>query len=84
MNITGVEPANDTLQINGQVGDDVIQNLRGATAIKFVADGGDGDDALFGGVGVDTLLGNIGDDILIGGDGNDILDGGTGDNFVVQ
>jgi Ca2+-binding RTX toxin-like protein len=85
VNITGAEAANDLLTINALAGDDVVE-ASGllAGAIRFKADGGDGDDVLIGGAGDDTLFGGTGDDVLIGGPGQDILDGGPGNNIVIQ
>jgi len=85
VNITGAEAANDSLLVNTQAGDDVVEGSGlAAGAIQLNADGGDGDDVLIGGDGNDTLHGGNGDDILIGNDGNDILDGGPGNNTLIQ
>ena len=79
--------------INGVGGDDLIsasgdKHIPGsglaADTIRFVADGGDGDDVITGGDGNDSLFGGPGDDILIGGPGQDLLDGGTGNNVLIQ
>jgi Ca2+-binding RTX toxin-like protein len=84
VSITGAEPANDTLRIQAQAGNDVI-DASGLTApaIQFVGDGGDGDDDIVGSNGNDTLLGGAGDDVLIGNGGQDVLDGGPGDNVLI-
>lgn len=85
VNIANAEPANDSLTVNALAGDDVVEaSGLDASAIRFSADGGDGNDVLIGGGGDDVLLGGAGDDVLIGGPGNDILDGGTGNNIVIQ
>jgi Ca2+-binding RTX toxin-like protein len=85
INITGAEPALDRLVVNGLGGDDVIDaSGLAADVIQLTANGGDGDDALFGSEGVDQLAGNDGDDTLIGGPGADTLDGGAGSNVVIQ
>jgi Ca2+-binding RTX toxin-like protein len=81
--ITGFE-ATDRLVINGLDGDDVIIATGLGTAMRFTADGGDGDDILIGSPGDDILKGGAGDDILIGGGGNDTLDGGPGNNILIQ
>jgi Ca2+-binding RTX toxin-like protein len=82
--ISGAE-ATDRLTVNGQAGDDVIDaSLLAAASLTFSADGGTGDDLIFGGDGDDSLLGGDGDDVLIGNGGTDVLDGGTGDNFLIQ
>ena len=44
------------------------------------AEGGQGDDELFGGLGDDTLVGGPGEDELSGDRGDDLLLGGTGDD----
>ena len=75
----------DSLAINALAGDDVVEaSGLAADAIALAADGGDGDDVLFGGAGADTLRGAAGDDVLIGGPGVDVLDGGPGNNVVIQ
>jgi len=77
--------ANDTIQINGLGGDDVIDASAVTTsALKLVLDGGDGADVLIGGVGNDTIHGGAGDDVLIGGPGIDVLDPGSGNNISIQ
>jgi Ca2+-binding RTX toxin-like protein len=83
--ITGAEPALDTLTIDALGGDDVVQASElAADAIKLTADGGEGDDVLTGGAGDDALFGGPGDDVLIGGPGFDTLDGGPGNNTLIQ
>jgi Ca2+-binding RTX toxin-like protein len=85
VSVTGAEPANDTLTIDALDGDDVVEaSALAANAIKFTADGGNGDDILIGGAGNDVLAGGAGDDVLIGGPGLDSLDGGPGDNILIQ
>jgi Ca2+-binding RTX toxin-like protein len=83
MLIRNVE-ATDTLRINGNGGDDVITAATLETPVKFIADGGAGNDTLSGGPGNDVLLGGVGDDTLIGGPGADVLDGGPGNNILIQ
>lgn len=46
------------------------------------ADGGGGDDQIYGSVGPDTLFGNTGNDIIDGKGGADTLDGGEGDDTI--
>lgn len=85
VNITGAETANDRLTVNGLAGDDAIEGSgMAASAIGFIANGGEGDDVVIGGEGNDVLSGGDGDDVLIGGFGTDVLDGGAGDNVVIQ
>ena len=83
--VEGFEPANDTIQINGLGGNDVVDaSLIGTNGPKLIFDGGANNDVLVGGGGNDTLLGGDGDDVLVGGPGTDTLDGGPGDNTVIQ
>ncbi len=85
VDVAHAEAANDVLAINALAGNDIVEGsgLR-ADAIRFRADGGDGEDVLIGGFGNDTLLGGAGDDVLQGGPGQDVLDGGPGNNIVIQ
>ena len=79
--VTGAEPANDALTVNGLDGQDVINagDLI-ANQVKLTIDGGAGNDTIFGSAGNDTLLGGAGDDTLSGGGGIDSLTGGTGND----
>ena len=79
------EAANDTIQILGLGGNDVIDaSGLGANGPKLLFDGGAGDDILLGSDRDDTLLGGEGDDVLIGNGGIDIVDGGLGDDIEIQ
>jgi Ca2+-binding RTX toxin-like protein len=71
MIIRAVEPA-DSLQINGNGGDDTIDASTLQTPVTFRAEGRAGND---------ILLGSPGDDVLVGGDGNDAIDGNGGSDF---
>lgn len=85
---------NDT--VSGGTGNDIIflgQNDGPATAHPDlgtvrqrqgveVADGGAGDDIIYGNFGADRLSGGIGDDELYGGQDNDTLVGGAGDDIL--
>jgi Ca2+-binding RTX toxin-like protein len=83
--VTGAEAAGDALEIDALAGDDVVDASRlAADALKFAADGGEGNDLLIGGAGDDRLSGGPGDDILNGGPGLDTLDGGPGNNVLIQ
>jgi Ca2+-binding RTX toxin-like protein len=83
--ITNAEPANDTLTIDANAGDDVVIAAGlAATSVKLTVDGDDGDDVVVGSAGDDTLRGEAGDDTLIGGPGQDVLDGGPGNNVLLQ
>jgi Ca2+-binding RTX toxin-like protein len=85
VNVTGAEPNQDQLVINGQDGDDVIDGTGlAAGAIQLVANGGNGNDILLGGADINSLFGGDGDDVLIGGTGSVTLDGGNGDNVVIR
>ena len=85
VNITSAEPDRDSLTINALAGDDVVDaSALASGAIKYTANGGDGDDVLTGSDGGDVLSGGNGDDVLTGGPGQDALDGGPGANVVIQ
>lgn len=64
------------IRIGGGLGDDVVKISAGIRGI--FADGGAGDDSLFGGDNADTLLGGDGHDQLVGYGGRDVLDGANG------
>lgn len=84
VNISGAETT-DTLNVKARGGRDVvIASGLTANAIRYVANGGRGNDFLIGGAGNDTLFGGDDEDVLIGGPGNDFLDGGAGDDIKVQ
>lgn len=69
----------ETLDVNGQGGNDVIVGSTGLVGlIGLDLDGGEGNDLLIGGDGADVLRGGAGDDDIIGGWGNDWISGGTG------
>jgi Ca2+-binding RTX toxin-like protein len=75
VNITGAEPADDSLTIDGLGDDDTIAaDGLAATAIALTSDGGAGNDTLAGSQGVDRQ---------IGGDGNDTVDGNRGDDVAL-
>lgn len=85
VNVSGAEPARDTLTIDALDGNDSVVALRlAASAVGLAVDGGDGSDLLIGGAGDDHLSGSAGNDVLIGGGGQDVLDGGPGNNIVIQ
>jgi Ca2+-binding RTX toxin-like protein len=85
VNVTGAEATADSLLISALAGDDVVDGSRlAADAMKFAADGGEGNDLLIGGRGDDRLSGGPGDDVLEGGPGLDTLDGGPGNNVLIQ
>jgi Ca2+-binding RTX toxin-like protein len=104
LNVTGLaatvtifdaEPTLDQLTVNGQGGDDVInaQSLH-ADAIRFVINGGDGNDTITGSDGADLVTGGHGNDtVFLGagddtfvwnpGDGSDTVEGQAGTDFLV-
>ncbi|MEO2088429.1 MAG: calcium-binding protein, partial [Gemmataceae bacterium] len=90
VNIFSQDPMLDSLTVNGQGGDDVInsQSLR-AGSIQLAVNGGAGNDFLIGGdsdevfnggTGNDTALMGAGDDTFVWnpGDGSDIVEGQAG------
>lgn len=83
--VDGFEPANDSVRIQSQGGEDIVD--ASAVAIggpKLVLDGGTGNDILLGGAGDDTLIGGDDDDLLLGNGGVDTLDGSAGNNTLLQ
>ena len=75
VNLFFTEGANDTLVLNGQAGDDVINGSGlSAGAVKL---------AMNGGLGNDFLIGSGGDDLINGGDGSDTALMGAGDDTFV-
>jgi Ca2+-binding RTX toxin-like protein len=72
VNIKTPEAANDSLTVNAQGGDDMVDASKlEANVIKFATNGG---------LGVDTITGSQGGDLVNGGDGNDIALMGAGDD----
>ncbi len=73
--------ANDTLQIQGQAGDDVIKVSdalsQGGFGWNISLTGGSGNDFLSADA---TLVGGDGNDTLLGGTGDDLLEGNAGDD----
>lgn len=90
-------PAVSYWWIEGGAGDDLLTagtpggvTVNGAYAVPE-ADGGDGNDLIFGtsdddylsgDAGNDTIFGGGGEDDVYGGSGNDVLHGGDGDDFI--
>lgn len=66
-----------TIHFSGFAGDDVFVVDPNVTAAVF-ADGGAGNDVLYGGGGNNVLLGGPGNDLVVGGSGRDVLIGGDG------
>ena len=63
------------IRLTGTNGNDI---LTAAAADRYVLEGLDGDDQLFGGAFSDGLYGGAGNDVLDGGGAADLLDGGAG------
>ncbi len=80
LDITKVE----TLEVNGQGGDDIITGAQGLDGlISLELNGGDGKDTITGGDGDDVLSGGRGRDLLIGAKGDDEMFGGKGRDTMV-
>ena len=83
--IQRAQATRDELTINTLAGDDRVEaGSLSADAIGFVADGGTGDDALFGTDGGDDLLGGDGNDFVDGQRGSDSALLGPGDDTFVS
>jgi Ca2+-binding RTX toxin-like protein len=81
--ITGTDAAGDRLEVNGLGGDDAIDSTGLEPAeMRFLADGGAGDDVLLGGAGDDVLSGGDGADVLFAGSGDNVAFGGAGDDVL--
>lgn len=82
-------PGEDILMASGPVGP-FPSDVGGPSALRFRADGGDGNDHLAGGLGPATLAGGRGDDSLrsmgpasmTGGKGDEYIFGGSGDDRI--
>ncbi|MEO0390810.1 MAG: calcium-binding protein [Pseudomonadota bacterium] len=89
----GPPPAEDTSELSGTDGDDVIGSHSDTYLVMGMGGndsvlgndnddenifGDDGDDVLFGEGGADLLVGDAGDDLLVGGAGDDDINGATG------
>ncbi len=68
-----------SIQAAGMGGDDTIVNN---LTIGMTADGGAGNDSIWGGDGNDKILGGDGNDRLYGRGGNDTVDGGAGADWI--
>ena len=82
VDVVNADPASDELTINGLAGNDRIDASGTANAFKLVADGGPGNDNLFGGSGADTLSGGDGNDFVDGKRGADVVNLGAGNDLV--
>jgi len=74
----------ETVEVNGQGGDDMIVGSTGLNGlVKLELDGGDGNDFVAGADGADFLVGGRGNDTLIGNRGNDVILGEDGSDLFV-
>src|SRR5262245_2439894 len=69
----------NSIQAFGMDGNDSIVNDIG---IPMTADGGAGNDSIWGGSAADSILGGSGNDQLLGRGGNDKVDGGSGNDSI--
>ena len=81
---SGALPATLAIELHGQGGDDRLEPWDPSDGTPIggtrLADGGEGNDTLYGSTGVDQLLGGAGNDIVFGYGGADQLQGGEGDD----
>lgn len=86
INIFFPEAANDRLTLNGQGGDDTINNTSlEANGIQLTVNGGLGNDVMFGSEGNDLFNGGDGNDTALMGDGDDTFVWNPGDdNDVIE
>jgi Ca2+-binding RTX toxin-like protein len=79
--ISGAEPGNDTLVIDGGAGNDTIDaSAVVAGSMALTLNGGAGNDTIIGSAGNDALNGDDGNDTVVGGVGNDVAMLGAGDD----
>src|SRR5262245_39596574 len=74
---TFAKSAVTSIQTFGMDGNDTIVN---DMSQAMTADGGNGNDQIWGGSGADKLTGSAGNDRLLGRNGNDTIDSGAGDD----
>lgn len=85
VNLTGAEPAFDSLRVIGLGGDDVLDgSALPADLVSLTLDGGDNDDLITGSAGIDILIGGAGDDFIVGGAGADIINAAPGSDVVIE
>jgi Ca2+-binding RTX toxin-like protein len=74
---------NNGLWRNGGSGDDIIDlRYQAPWDVKDNADGGSGNDTIYGNMADNHLLGGGGSDVIYGGTGNDLIEGGSGNDFL--
>jgi Ca2+-binding RTX toxin-like protein len=72
--ISGAEPLNDSLIVNGGAGNDTIDASKlHAGQVNLTLNGGDGDDKIIGSAGNDVVNGGKGSDVAFLGAGNDVF-----------
>ncbi len=81
--LSGV-PDLETVIIDGEEGDDIVNATDLQAGIALIARGGDGNDIMFGGDGNDVMIGEDGRDIIIANDGNDFVSGGEGNDILIS
>lgn len=77
---TGIEK----IVVMGGAGNDLIDmsGVQAGHGVSVEADGGPGNDIIYGGGGNDKLVGGEGNDVLVGNGGDDTLIGGLGNDFL--
>jgi Ca2+-binding RTX toxin-like protein len=81
--LSGTEPGGDRLDVNAFAGDDVVDSTGLSPAeMRFLGDGGSGNDTLLGGAGDDVLSGADGADVLFAGSGDNVAFGGAGNDVL--
>ena len=78
--VSGAEPLNDSLVVNGGAGNDTIDASKlHAGQVNLTLNGGDGDDKIIGSAGNDVVNGGKGSDVALLGAGNDVFVWNPGD-----
>lgn len=72
----------ESVTVNGRAGNDLIRLDLLPNYVVVRANGGDGDDTIYGSAGDNTLAGGAGNDLLFGQHGNDRLLGGNGQDIL--
>ena len=81
--LTGTDAAGDRLEVRGHGGNDVLDSTRlSAAEMRYLGDGGAGNDILRAGAGDDVLIGSDGADTLLAGGGDNVAFGGAGDDVL--
>jgi Ca2+-binding RTX toxin-like protein len=74
---------NNGLWRNGGSGNDTIDlRYQAPWDVRDNADGGGGDDTIYGNMADNHLKGGSGADVIYGGTGNDLIEGGSGNDFL--